>query len=133
MTSHRIGDELPGIEHTPQTVDLFRYSAATWNAHRVHYDEPYARDEGHPGVLVHSHFRAALALRCVTEGLGAEHLVVDVDYRVRRPATAGQRLTYGARVAEVDGDRTVWNLVEHVDGAGPGLEGRATTIRKSQD
>jgi 3-methylfumaryl-CoA hydratase len=35
-------------------VLLFRYSAVTFNAHRVHYDRPYAmKVEGYPGLVVH--------------------------------------------------------------------------------
>lgn len=34
-------------------VTLFRYSALTFNAHRIHYDADYARDLGYPGLVVH--------------------------------------------------------------------------------
>lgn len=34
-------------------VSLFRYSALTFNAHRIHYDADYARDLGYPGLVVH--------------------------------------------------------------------------------
>lgn len=38
----------------PDPVVLFRYSALTFNAHRIHYDLPYARQvEGYPGLIVH--------------------------------------------------------------------------------
>lgn len=37
----------------PDPVTLFRYSAITFNAHRIHYDAPYVRDEeGYPGLVV---------------------------------------------------------------------------------
>ena len=65
-----IGDVLPPLKHTATALQLFRYSAVTWNPHRIHFDESYAREEGHAGLALHSHLRAALALRCVTEGLG---------------------------------------------------------------
>lgn len=46
----RTRDEPPG--HPP--VLLFRYSAVTFNAHRIHYDRPYAmKVEGYPGLVVH--------------------------------------------------------------------------------
>ena len=45
---------------TPQEVNLFRFSAATGNAHRIHYDLPYTRDvEGYPALIVHGPFTAA--------------------------------------------------------------------------
>jgi 3-methylfumaryl-CoA hydratase len=45
---------------TPTPVDLFRLSAATFNSHRIHYDEPYVtREEGYPGLVVQGPFTAA--------------------------------------------------------------------------
>jgi len=50
--------------HAPDPVLLFRYSAVTFNAHRIHYDEPYARTvEGYPGIIVHGQLTATLMLR----------------------------------------------------------------------
>jgi len=44
-------------------VMLFRYSALTFNSHRIHYDGDYARDvEGYPGLLVHGPLLATLLL-----------------------------------------------------------------------
>ena len=44
----------------PNTVDLFRYSAATYNGHRIHYDQSYVREaEGYPDLVVHGPFTAA--------------------------------------------------------------------------
>ena len=41
-------------------VLLFRFSALTYNAHRIHYDRDYARAEGYPGLLVHGPLQALL-------------------------------------------------------------------------
>lgn len=46
---------------TPSRALLFRYSAVTFNAHRIHYDIAYAReDEGYPGLVVHGPLQATL-------------------------------------------------------------------------
>jgi 3-methylfumaryl-CoA hydratase len=46
---------------TPDARLLFRFSALTFNAHRIHYDRPYARnDEGYPGLVVHGPLTAML-------------------------------------------------------------------------
>lgn len=43
----------------PTSVDLFRFSAVTFNSHRIHYDLPYATaEEGYPGLVVHGPFTA---------------------------------------------------------------------------
>jgi 3-methylfumaryl-CoA hydratase len=46
---------------TPDAVQLFRYSALTFNGHRIHYDRDYARDvESYPGLVVHGPYTATL-------------------------------------------------------------------------
>jgi 3-methylfumaryl-CoA hydratase len=50
----------------PDPVLLFRYSALTFNAHRIHYDRPYATQvEGYPGLIVHGPLIAMLLLELV--------------------------------------------------------------------
>jgi len=47
----------------PDPVLLFRYSALTFNGHRIHYDRPYAvNEEGYPGLVVHGPLTATLLL-----------------------------------------------------------------------
>ena len=51
----------------PTTVTLFQFSALTHNAHRIHYDHPYATEvEGCPGLLVHGPLTALLLLDAAT-------------------------------------------------------------------
>ena len=46
---------------SPDARLLFRFSALTFNAHRIHYDRPYAEhDEGYPGLVVHGPLTAML-------------------------------------------------------------------------
>ncbi len=46
---------------TPSAPLLFRYSALTFNGHRIHYDAPYARaEEGYPGLVVHGPMQATM-------------------------------------------------------------------------
>ena len=50
---------------------LFRYSALTFNAHRIHYDRPYAtQTEGYPGLVVNGPLQATLLYRLAAETLG---------------------------------------------------------------
>ena len=94
------------------TTQLFRYSALTFNGHRIHYDADYCRQvEGYDGVVVHGPLIATqLAL------LGADALAADgralrrFDYRARSPVTLG----HAGRVA--------LRLEARRDGAGLQLE-----------
>jgi 3-methylfumaryl-CoA hydratase len=54
------GEGGEGEAWRPTTVDLFRFSAATYNGHRIHYDRTYVREEeGYPDLVVHGPFTAA--------------------------------------------------------------------------
>jgi 3-methylfumaryl-CoA hydratase len=56
-------------EVTPDPVLLFRYSALTFNGHRIHYDRSYAADvEGYPGLVVHGPLVATLLLDLLRSG-----------------------------------------------------------------
>ncbi len=83
----------PGsIGLVPDSPLLFRYSALTYNAHRIHHDEPYARDvEGYPGLVVHGPLLALLLLEPARRG-GHSPDVAGFEFRLRRPAFAGTPL-----------------------------------------
>jgi 3-methylfumaryl-CoA hydratase len=60
--------------HPTETL-LFRYSALTFNGHRIHYDRRYATDvEGYPGLVVHGPLIATLLLELIQTQGAAEHL-----------------------------------------------------------
>ncbi len=57
---------------TTDPVVLFRFSALTYNGHRIHYDHPYATGtEGYPGLVVHGPLLALLLLRAA-DGAGPD-------------------------------------------------------------
>ncbi|MEU5883315.1 MaoC family dehydratase N-terminal domain-containing protein [Spirillospora sp. NPDC047279] len=69
-------------------VTLFRFSALTYNAHRIHYDEAYATTvEGHAGLVVHG---PLLAILCLEPPRRAGHAVGELSFRARRPVYARQ-------------------------------------------
>jgi 3-methylfumaryl-CoA hydratase len=56
---------------TPDPRLLFRFSALTFNAHRIHYDRPYATgEEGYPGLIVHGPLTAILLMELVRHNAG---------------------------------------------------------------
>jgi 3-methylfumaryl-CoA hydratase len=53
---------------TVDPVLLFRFSALTYNAHRIHYDRDFARAEGYPGLVVHGPLQALLMAELARPG-----------------------------------------------------------------
>jgi 3-methylfumaryl-CoA hydratase len=81
---------------TPPTL-LFRYSALTFNSHRIHYDAPYAMaEEGYPGLVVHGPLQATLLLNLAATLMG--RVPRTFRYRATAPLIAGEGLHAIARV-----------------------------------
>jgi acyl dehydratase len=103
-----VGAALAPATYTTSTVMVFRYSAATWNTHRIHYDKAYALAEGYPDVLVQSHLHGAFLARYCGDWAGEHGRLLELGLRVRRFAIAGETLTVAGVVAaleRIDGDR----------------------------
>ncbi|HXZ49738.1 MAG TPA: MaoC family dehydratase N-terminal domain-containing protein [Usitatibacter sp.] len=72
-------------EIRPDPVLLFRYSAVTFNSHRIHYDQPYAtKVEGYPGLVVHGPLIATLLVDLLRREKPAVR-VRTFSFRARRP------------------------------------------------
>jgi len=85
---------------TPDPVLLFRYSAVTFNGHRIHYDHPYVTEtEGYPGLVVHGPLIATLMLAAFTHATPRATLQ-HFSYRGLRPLIAPAPFAVAGRVAE---------------------------------
>jgi hydroxyacyl-ACP dehydratase HTD2-like protein with hotdog domain len=97
--------------YEPSTVQCFLFSAATWNSHRIHYDESYATGaEGHGGVLVPGPLQGAFLEQFLSARLGADGDIERLQYRNTSPVVAGTPLWCEAEVEQVqdhDGGPTV--------------------------
>ncbi len=82
---------------TPDEVTLFRFSALTYNGHRIHYDEPYAtRVEGYAGLVVHGPLIALAMLenlRRHSPGIAIKAF----SFTPRRPITTPTTMTAHGR------------------------------------
>ena len=77
---------------TPDPRLLFRYSALTFNTHRIHYDAPYAEGvERYRGLVVHGPLTASLLLQLAARELG-ENRLRTFSFRGLSPAIAGEPL-----------------------------------------
>jgi 3-methylfumaryl-CoA hydratase len=73
----------------PGPVELFRYSALTFNGHRIHYDREYARDqEGYPGLVVHGPYIATLLVDNFLRARPASR-IAKFAYRAKSPLFDG--------------------------------------------
>ncbi|MDT0213057.1 hypothetical protein Q9R29_04090 [Rothia sp. ARF10] len=93
-----IDDADVALEVTADPTLLFRFSALTYNPHRIHYDRDYAtRVEGHADLLVHGPLTALLALEAVRAVGASTGAPVTYDFRLRGPAYLGRPVRFAVR------------------------------------
>jgi hydroxyacyl-ACP dehydratase HTD2-like protein with hotdog domain len=105
------GDELPPMVKNATRAQLFLYSAASSNPHRIHYDREYAAVEGHPDVLVHGPLQGAWLAQFVADWAGPAGRILNLSWQNRARAFPERDLTFRGRVtAAADGivDLEVW-------------------------
>jgi len=109
----------PPVKPAPEQADwsrdviadavlLFRYSALTFNGHRIHYDHPFVTgDEGYEGLIVHGPLMATLMMDlCRRNGPGR---LRQFDYRARRPVfSSDHALTVAGQAPGEDGEASLW-------------------------
>jgi itaconyl-CoA hydratase/mesaconyl-C4 CoA hydratase len=92
---------------SPDPILLFRYSAVTFNGHRIHYDYPYATEvEGYPGLVVHGPLIATLAVRAFVRAHPRARLH-GFSFRGVRPLICPTPFDVGGRISE-PGVAQVW-------------------------
>ena len=85
------GDVPGAVTWLPGTIDLFRFSAVTFNSHRIHYDAAYATgEEVYPGLVVHGPFTAARLFGFCAQQAGAIRLF---GFRATAPLFVDQPVT----------------------------------------
>ncbi len=97
-----VGDELPVMTKNASRAQLFLYSAASFNPHRIHYDRAYAEYEGHDDILVHGPLQGSWLTQYLTDWIGPLGRLRNVTWQNRASAFPEQDLEFRGRVTAVD-------------------------------
>jgi len=114
-------DALPERNHTPTNAELFLYNAVLWNAHRIHYDLPYAQnEEGYEGLVIAGPQIGDWMIQVIDNLMadaadGEEFMLASLDYSNRSAAYIGETLLTGGTVTEVVLDNAEPPQVQQVD------------------
>jgi hydroxyacyl-ACP dehydratase HTD2-like protein with hotdog domain len=93
-----VGERMPELTVTVDETQLFFFSAATYNGHRIHYDKEWAQVEGYDDVLVQGPLQAALLARAIGDWIGGRGRLVSFAVQNRAVAYPGQALSFGGTV-----------------------------------
>jgi len=110
MNTPVVGDVCPPQRYTHSRVQLFRFSAVSWNSHRIHYDAGFAASEGFSDVVVQSTLHGETLTRYALAWAGPDSLLETVSWRNRTTAVADEALTWTATVRAVEGARVALDV-----------------------
>ena len=101
MTAPKPGDTIPPLERHVTTATIMAYGAATWDWHRMHYDDGYAREHGLPGVVLDGQAFGAYLAMAVTGWLGPRAFVRKLSFRMRSMVRPGDTIRCVGEVTDV--------------------------------
>lgn len=100
-------------EHRADSVLLFRYSALTFNSHRIHYDYPYTTQvEGYPDLVVHG----PLLFTLLVQAMSQEHPqlgIKSLNMRAVRPLYCNRPFRLQGQLSHDKQQALLWSLDEH--------------------
>jgi hydroxyacyl-ACP dehydratase HTD2-like protein with hotdog domain len=100
-----VGLALPMRVHTPDNVELFMYNAALWNAHRIHFDRPYAiGEEGYEGLVIAGPQMGDWLGQVVDNWLLDAGDILNLSYSNRGAALIGESLTASGEITAIEGN-----------------------------
>ncbi|MEU9187199.1 acyl dehydratase [Streptomyces sp. NPDC048484] len=127
MNTPAVGDVCPSRRYTHSRLQLFRFSAVSWNSHRIHYDADFAASEGFPDVVVQSTLHGQTLTRYALEWAGPDAHPESVSWRNVTTAVAGEPLIWTATVRTVapcdSGVRVTLDVRVLKDDGGPCVTG----------
>lgn len=101
----QLGEKLPQREFKPDNVQLFLYNAILWNAHRIHFDEPYStKVEGYPGLVIAGPMIGDWLHQCIEDWLGEDGRLTSMEFSNRIAAYIGETLKSSGSVIALDTD-----------------------------
>ena len=124
MTAIAVGDAIPPLERTIGLTDMVAYAGATWDWHKLHYDQAYVAEKKLPGPIVDGQVYGALLVEMLQDWLGPQSFVHELEFTFRNLVFAGETLRCAGTVVEISADRLVAELSVVVV-AEDGSDGRA--------
>jgi len=113
--------KIPPLTKKPTYMQLFMFSAITWNRHLIHYNAEYARHDGLPDVATHRALLGNFLAQMLTDWIGQSGRIRKIEWNVRATVVPGDIIVCHGNVLakRIDGARKiveceVW--IENADG-----------------
>jgi hydroxyacyl-ACP dehydratase HTD2-like protein with hotdog domain len=100
----REDDEIKTLTKKPTPMQLFMFSAVTWNRHLIHYNKEFAKSDGLKEVATHRALLGNFLAQMLSDWIGENGRVSKIEWNVRGGAFPGDVLTCKGKVLRKDSE-----------------------------
>ena len=122
MTDLKVGDQVPALTKHCTLTSMIAYAGATWDWHRLHYDQEYLKSKGLKAPVVDGQVFGAYVVQAIQDWLGESAFISSLDFRYAGLVFAEEFVKVSGEVTEVTGDGLALALkIDVVDSCGSAL------------
>jgi acyl dehydratase len=105
MNQVKVGDQVPALTKHCTLTSMIAYAGATWDWHRLHYDQEYLASKGLKAPVVDGQVFGAYVVQAIQDWLGESAFISELDFRY-----AG--LVFAEEYVQVSGEVTETSATE---------------------
>ena len=92
---------IPELVVRPNDIQVFMFSAVTWNRHHIHYNKDAAVSEGLPDIVVQRGLIGNFLARLITNWIGDSAELCKLTWKVTRSALPGKDIICRGKIKEI--------------------------------
>jgi acyl dehydratase len=119
MNQVKVGDQVPALTKHCTLTSMIAYAGATWDWHRLHYDQEYLASKGLKAPVVDGQVFGAYVVQAIQDWLGESAFISELDFRYAGLVFAEEHVQVSGEVTESSSSEVAISLkIDVVDANG---------------
>ena len=119
MKNVKVGDQVPALTKHCTLTSMIAYAGATWDWHRLHYDQEYLASKGLKAPVVDGQVFGAYVVQAIQDWLGESAFISELDFRYAGLVFAEEHVQVSGEVTESSSSEVAISLkIDVVDANG---------------
>lgn len=132
MSDLKVGDQIPALTKHCTLTSMIAYAGATWDWHRLHYDQEYLESKGLKAPVVDGQVFGAYVVQAIQDWLGESAFISALDFRYAGLVFAEETVKVSGEVTEVTSEGLALALkIDVIDNGGSVLRPAVAPITAS--
>ena len=129
MKNVKVGDQVPALTKHCTLTSMIAYAGATWDWHRLHYDDDYLKSKGLSAPVVDGQVFGAYVVQAIQDWLGESAFISELDFRYAGLVFAEEHVQESGETTAVSASEVSLSLkIDVIDANGAVLRPAVTPI-----